>query len=403
MLKKTKPSNKVAGSYEITEYGKTALTMGLERVAKLVALLALICGGLGFVEKPNKLIHIRNRPPLPLSSRTSRESIHPRCMIRAMSATGTSGVGSNPYYAGQDAYSILGIKKGADKKAIKVAYRKLVSTWHPDKFPDSEEKKLEGGLRMEKINRAYFCLEDDDRKRRYDLYGEKAVGTSASSEERLKKNADTFFSDNSAGRRYHTGDSSGSSTRDGGGGDGGGDTYRVEDDPFVWSQFRKEQEEQRERYRQAQRERDRSSAYEPQRQRSADNQGEEWADDWWKSASAAAAAAGGGEGGGSTRGPRRPAYGSSSSSSPPSASDAQYFPNAESSYEDIMDFLRRTGGAATTRSGSGAGSQRLYDDDTAFDSPRLRKFRIAKSTLVAERGALQRRLGDSGVDWGGGD
>jgi molecular chaperone DnaJ len=62
-----------------------------------------------------------------------------------------------------------------------------IATWHPDKFPDDEEKKREGGLRMEKINRAYYCLEDDDRRRRYDAYGEEGVGTSAASEEQLKQ------------------------------------------------------------------------------------------------------------------------------------------------------------------------------------------------------------------------
>ena len=63
-------------------------------------------------------------------------------------------------------------------KEIKTAYRKLVSKWHPDKFPDDEEKKIEGGKRMEKINRAYFCVGEDDRRRRYDQYGESGVGTS---------------------------------------------------------------------------------------------------------------------------------------------------------------------------------------------------------------------------------
>jgi len=39
---------------------------------------------------------------------------------------------------------------------------------------------------MEKINRAYYVLSDDDRKRRYEQFGEQGVGTSASSEEQLK-------------------------------------------------------------------------------------------------------------------------------------------------------------------------------------------------------------------------
>lgn len=93
---------------------------------------------------------------------------------------------NNPYYPNMDAYQILEAPRGSDKKAIKSAYRKAVAKWHPDKFPDDEVKKKEGGLRMEKINRAYFCLEDDDRRRRYDQYGEQGVGTSAASEEQLK-------------------------------------------------------------------------------------------------------------------------------------------------------------------------------------------------------------------------
>ncbi len=93
---------------------------------------------------------------------------------------------NNPYFQGMDAYQILEIPKSSDKKDIKAAYKKLVAKWHPDKFPDDENKKKEGGLRMEKINRAYFCLGDDDRRRRYDQYGEQGVGTSAASEDQLK-------------------------------------------------------------------------------------------------------------------------------------------------------------------------------------------------------------------------
>jgi DnaJ-class molecular chaperone len=55
-------------------------------------------------------------------------------------------------------------------------------------FPDDEVKKMEGGLRMEKINRAYFCVgEDEERRRRYDQYGDEGVGSSAASEQQMKE------------------------------------------------------------------------------------------------------------------------------------------------------------------------------------------------------------------------
>lgn len=90
------------------------------------------------------------------------------------------------FYKGKDAYGVLEVPRSADQKQIKSAYRKLVGKWHPDKFPDDEEKKAEGGRRMEAINRAWFCLGDEDRRRRYDQYGEAGVGTSAASEDQLK-------------------------------------------------------------------------------------------------------------------------------------------------------------------------------------------------------------------------
>ena len=114
---------------------------------------------------------------------------HPRfkeTLIRAplMSAREAN---SNPYYGGLDAYAILDVPRTASKAEVKVAYKKSVSKHHPDKFPDDEAKKREGNLRMEKINRAYFCLGDDDRRRRYDKFGEAGVGTSAASELQLKE------------------------------------------------------------------------------------------------------------------------------------------------------------------------------------------------------------------------
>ena len=87
------------------------------------------------------------------------------------------------YYPNMDAYQILGVQKDAEYQVIKIAYRKLVYKWHPDRFPDNESKKEEGGYRMEIINRAWYCLSDVDRRMRYDKFGEEGIGSSASSEQ----------------------------------------------------------------------------------------------------------------------------------------------------------------------------------------------------------------------------
>ncbi len=94
----------------------------------------------------------------------------------------------NPYYKGMDSYQILECSRTTDKKDIKAAYRRLLVKWHPDKFvKESDAKKKEAALRMEKISRAYYTLGDDERKERYDKYGDGGVGQSESEEEQLKQ------------------------------------------------------------------------------------------------------------------------------------------------------------------------------------------------------------------------
>jgi curved DNA-binding protein CbpA len=53
----------------------------------------------------------------------------------------------------QDYYSILGLKNGASKTEIKLAYRRLAMKWHPDKnpSPDAKQKFIE-------ITEAYDAL-----------------------------------------------------------------------------------------------------------------------------------------------------------------------------------------------------------------------------------------------------
>lgn len=124
----------------------------------------------------------RQRTPRKLPPSTATEVLKslrmPFAATSSASALFMAAVGDNEFYKGQDCYQVLDVPRSADAKTIKSAYRKAIGTWHPDKFPDDEKKRQEGGIRMEAINRAWFCLGDEDRRRRYDQYGEAGVGTS---------------------------------------------------------------------------------------------------------------------------------------------------------------------------------------------------------------------------------
>jgi DnaJ-class molecular chaperone len=63
-----------------------------------------------------------------------------------------------------DPYSILGVSKGADEKAIKSAYRKLAKELHPDKNKDNP-KATE---RFSQTTRAYDLLSDAKKRAAYD-------------------------------------------------------------------------------------------------------------------------------------------------------------------------------------------------------------------------------------------
>lgn len=70
----------------------------------------------------------------------------------------------------KDFYSVLGIEKTADEKAIKKAYRRLAMKYHPDKNPDdpsAEEKFKEATM-------AYEVLSDAQKRAAYDRMGHAA-------------------------------------------------------------------------------------------------------------------------------------------------------------------------------------------------------------------------------------
>jgi molecular chaperone DnaJ len=66
----------------------------------------------------------------------------------------------------RDYYEVLGVQKNASKEEIKNVYRRLALQHHPDrnKEPGAEEK-------FKEISEAYAVLSDDEKRKRYDMYG----------------------------------------------------------------------------------------------------------------------------------------------------------------------------------------------------------------------------------------
>jgi len=79
--------------------------------------------------------------------------------------------------AGRDFYSILEISRSASAPEIKSAYRKLAKKYHPDANPGKDTTND-----FQEVNRAYEVLSDEDKRKKYDMFGEAAVGSSAASE-----------------------------------------------------------------------------------------------------------------------------------------------------------------------------------------------------------------------------
>ena len=78
--------------------------------------------------------------------------------------------------AGQeDFYKLLCVRKNADNREIRKAFKKLALKYHPDK--NSEDDAHEQFL---KINRAYEILKDEETRKKYDLFGEDGLDGSNS-------------------------------------------------------------------------------------------------------------------------------------------------------------------------------------------------------------------------------
>lgn len=64
-------------------------------------------------------------------------------------------------------YEILGITKNASQDEIKIAYKKLVKQFHPDKFQDYNEKEKATKI-LQTINYIYDTLSDEKSRKEYD-------------------------------------------------------------------------------------------------------------------------------------------------------------------------------------------------------------------------------------------
>lgn len=68
----------------------------------------------------------------------------------------------------KDFYQVLGVSKSASKDEIRKAYRKLARKFHPDHNQDDQTAKE----RFQDVQTAYDVLSDDEKRKRYDQFGE---------------------------------------------------------------------------------------------------------------------------------------------------------------------------------------------------------------------------------------
>lgn len=67
-----------------------------------------------------------------------------------------------------DYYKILGVDKNIPQKDIRAAYRKRAKQFHPDLHPNDQKAKA----KFQALNEAYDVLSDENKRAKYDKYGE---------------------------------------------------------------------------------------------------------------------------------------------------------------------------------------------------------------------------------------
>src|SRR5687768_14281059 len=68
----------------------------------------------------------------------------------------------------KDYYETLGVNRKATEKEIRSAYRKLARKYHPDVNPNDKASEA----RFKEINAAHDVLSDQEKRQKYDRYGD---------------------------------------------------------------------------------------------------------------------------------------------------------------------------------------------------------------------------------------
>lgn len=70
----------------------------------------------------------------------------------------------------QDYYETLGVDRNASDEELKKAYRKLARQYHPD-LQSGDHQKKQAEEKFKQINEAYEHLSDQEKRKRYDMFG----------------------------------------------------------------------------------------------------------------------------------------------------------------------------------------------------------------------------------------
>lgn len=74
------------------------------------------------------------------------------------------------HVAKRDYYATLGIERNASEDEVKKAFRKLARQYHPDLQSGDQQKKV-SEEKFKEVNEAYEVLSDQDKRKRYDVFG----------------------------------------------------------------------------------------------------------------------------------------------------------------------------------------------------------------------------------------